>query len=212
VIIPTHVESGRTYLSKGLVNKAAVLINENIQLLSAVVTTQTPLIGIEPSAILTYRDEAVDLATEANKQKAAALATSCFTIEEFIASEAKAGLIDHHVFTTETKSLLIHGHCYQKSLSSQSFTQACMEIPVNYKATLIPSGCCGMAGGFGYEEEHYAISQQVGELVLFPAVRAKAVDEIVVAAGTSCRHQIKDGTHVKALHPVEVLYEALVKK
>ncbi len=212
VVIPKHVESGRTYLSKGLVNKAAVLINENIQLLSAVVTTQTPLIGIEPSAILTYRDEAVDLAIEVNKQKATTLAASCFTIEEFIASEAKAGLIDHHVFTTETKSLLIHGHCYQKSLSLQSFTQACMDIPVNYKAKLIPSGCCGMAGGFGYEEEHYAISQQVGELVLFPAVRAKAVDEVIVAAGTSCRHQIKDGTKVKALHPVEVLYEALVKK
>lgn len=212
VMIPTHVESGRTYLSKGLVHKAAVLINENIQLLSEVVTAQTPLIGIEPSAILTYRDESVDLATETNKQKATALAASCFTFEEFIANETKAGLIDPHLFTTGTKTLLIHGHCYQKSLSSQSFTQACMDIPVNYKSKLIPSGCCGMAGGFGYEDEHYAISQQVGELVLFPAVRAKAVDEIVVAAGTSCRHQIKDGTHVKALHPVEVLYDALVKK
>jgi len=212
VIIPTHVESGRTYLSKGLVNKAAVLINENIQLLSEVVTAKTPLIGIEPSGILTFRDEAVDLATEVNKQKATALAASCFTIEEFIAKEAKAGLIDPHLFTTERKNLLIHGHCYQKSLSSQTFTKACMEIPVHYTATMIPSGCCGMAGGFGYEKEHYAISQQVGELVLFPAVRNRAADEIIVAAGTSCRHQIKDGTQVKALHPVEVLYEALLKK
>lgn len=212
VSIPAHVESGRTYLSKGLVNKAAVLINENIQLLSEVVTAQTPLIGIEPSGILTFRDEAVDLATEVNKQKATALAASCFTIEEFIAKEAKAELIHPHLFTTERKNLLIHGHCYQKSLSSQTFTKACMEIPVHYKATMIPSGCCGMAGGFGYEKEHYAISQQVGELVLFPAVRNKAVDEIIVAAGTSCRHQIKDGTQVKALHPVEILYEALLKK
>ncbi len=212
VVIPAHVESGRTYLSKGLVNKAAVLINENIQLLNKVVTAETPLIGIEPSAILTYRDEAIDLTTGTNQQKAVTLAACCFTIEEFIANEAKTGLIDLHLFTTEKKNLLIHGHCYQKSLSSQSFTQACLELPLNYTAKLIPSGCCGMAGGFGYEEEHYAISQQVGELVLFPAVRNKAVDEIIVAAGTSCRHQIKDGTHVKALHPVEVLYEALVKK
>lgn len=211
VIIPEHVESGRTYLSKGLVKKAAEIINTNIQLLSGLITERTPLIGIEPSAILTFRDEANDLATEDNEANAKKIAASAFTIEEFLANESAAGRIDRSFFTTEAKDILIHGHCYQKALSTQKQISSCLEIPVNYKTKLIPSGCCGMAGGFGYEKEHYAVSQQVGELVLFPAVRAAKATEIVVASGTSCRHQIKDGTKKKALHPVEVLYEALRK-
>jgi Fe-S oxidoreductase len=84
-----------------------------------------------------------------------------------------------------------------------------LSFPINYEARLIPSGCCGMAGSFGYEKEHYDISMQVGELVLFKAARSLEEDQILVAAGTSCRHQIKDGTGVKSMHPVEVLYAAL---
>jgi Fe-S oxidoreductase len=211
VIIPQHLESGRTYLSKGLVNKAAEIVNRNIHLLSGVVTKETPLIGIEPSAILSFRDEYIDLADARNVQKAKNLAASTFTIEEFIARQSEAGLIDKTLFTTDAKHLLIHGHCYQKALSSQSFLQSFIEIPVHYKSTLIPSGCCGMAGGFGYEKEHYRVSQQIGELVLFPAVLAAQKEDIIVASGTSCRHQVKDGTNKKALHPVEVLYDALIK-
>lgn len=210
VIIPQHIESGRTYLSKGLVIKAAEIANTNIHLLANLITEQTPLVGIEPSAILTFRDEYIDLASQENYQKAKNLAACSFTIEEFLSNQSAAGMIDKTLFTTEAKSLLIHGHCYQKALSSQQFISSFVEIPVNYKSTLIPSGCCGMAGGFGYEKEHYAISQQVGELVLFPAVRAANDKEIVVASGTSCRHQIKDGTNKKAHHPVEVLYDALI--
>lgn len=113
------------------------------------------------------------------------------------------------MFTTEAKNILIHGHCYQKALSSQQHISSCLEIPVNYKTSLIPSGCCGMAGGFGYEKEHYAVSQQVGELVLFPAVRAASESDSIAASGTSCRHQVKDGTGRVALHPVEILFAAL---
>lgn len=211
VIIPLHQESGRTYLSKGLVKKAAAITNVNIELLSGLVSATTPLIGIEPSAILTFRDEYIDLANEKNKTTARALATNSFTIEEFLSKQATAGLIDRSLFTTEQRKLHIHGHCYQKALSSQQSILDTVQLPVHYKATLIPSGCCGMAGGFGYEQEHYEISQQVGELVLFPAVRAVPEHDIIVASGTSCRHQVKDGTHKKALHPVEVLYEALIK-
>ncbi len=211
VIIPTHIESGRTYLSKGLVKKAAGIANHNIQLLAGLVTKETPLIGMEPSAILTFRDEYIDLAAEENYQKANELAANSFTIEEFLTMQLEAGMIDRSLFTTVSKKILIHGHCYQKSLSSQKFISSCLEIPPNYKTSLIPSGCCGMAGGFGYEKEHFTVSQQVGELVLFPAVRAAGVDEIIVASGTSCRHQVKDGTGKKAFHPVEVLYDALVK-
>lgn len=211
VVIPDHLESGRTYLSKGLVKRAAEIANQNIEQLSPYVTLQTPLIGIEPSAILTFRDEYPDLAIKTNRSKAVELAKAAFTIEEFLAQQFKAGLIDRNLFTTESKNILIHGHCYQKALSSQQYISNCLEIPVNYKTSVIPSGCCGMAGGFGYEKEHYAISQQVGELVLYPAVRAAAQNDIIAASGTSCRHQVKDGTGKVALHPVEILFDALIK-
>ncbi|MBL7723534.1 MAG: FAD-binding protein [Chitinophagaceae bacterium] len=211
VVIPDHLESGRTYLSKGLVKRAAEIANQNIERLSPHITLQTPLIGIEPSAILTFRDEYPDLAMETNQSKAIELAKAAFTIEEFLAQQYKAGLIDRNLFTTESKNILIHGHCYQKALSSQQYISNCLEIPVNYKTSVIPSGCCGMAGGFGYEKEHYAISQQVGELVLFPAIRASAANDIIAASGTSCRHQVKDGTGKVAMHPVEILYDALIK-
>ena len=210
VTIPKHIESGRTYLSKGMVNKAAEIANTNIGLLSGLVTATTPLVGIEPSAILTFRDEYPDLASKENVEKAAHLAAHSFTIEEFLSNEYAAGRIDTTLFTRDAKIILIHGHCYQKALSSQQYISSVVEIPVNYQSSLIPSGCCGMAGGFGYEKEHYTISQQVGELVLFPAIRAADTNEIIVASGTSCRHQIKDGTHKIALHPVEVLYDALI--
>ena len=211
VIIPKHIESGRTYLSKGLVKKAAGIANQNIQLLADLVMKEAPLIGIEPSAILTFRDEYIDLAAKENYQRAKELAANSYTIEEFLTMQLEAGMIDRSLFTTASSKILIHGHCYQKSLSSQKFISSCLEIPANYKTSLIPSGCCGMAGGFGYEKEHFTVSQQVGELVLFPAVRAAGVDDIIVASGTSCRHQVKDGTGKKAFHPVEVLYDALVK-
>jgi len=209
VLIPKHIESGRTYLSKGLVDKAATIVNTNIELLKGIVKQEAPLIGVEPSAILSFRDEYMDLASETNYEGAKQLAAYSFTIEEFLANEFAAGKIDKKLFTEAPKSILIHGHCYQKALSSQQLIRSFVEIPTNYNATLLPTGCCGMAGGFGYEKEHYALSQQVGELVLFPAVRAATDAEIVVASGTSCRHQIKDGTSKKALHPVEILYQAL---
>jgi Fe-S oxidoreductase len=209
VVIPQHIESGRAYLSKGLVKKAKEIANRNIELLSGIISPDTPLIGIEPSGILTFRDEYKDLATNANYEKAKHLAACSFTIEEFLTNEYKAGRVDSGLFTTESRHILIHGHCYQKALSNQQYISTFLEIPVNYKTSLIPSGCCGMAGGFGYEKEHYEISQQVGELVLFPAVRAAGADTIIAASGTSCRHQVKDGTGTIALHPVEILFAAL---
>ena len=199
------LESGRTYLSKGLVKKAATIINHNL----SVINSRFPIVGIEPSAILTLRDEYLDLATPANKQKAKKIAEMVFTIEEFIAAEIDKGRIQSSDFHTNRKKLVLHGHCYQKVLSSQSHSVKMLQLPVNYEVEIIPSGCCGMAGSFGYEKEHYEISQQVGELVLFPAIRKLDEDAPIVAAGTSCRHQIKDGTGRRALHPVEVLWSAL---
>ncbi len=211
VIIPNHLESGRTYLSKGLVRKAKTIINQNIELLGGLIDEAHPLIGIEPSAILTLRDEYIDLAEPSNKATAKKIATSVFTIEEFIAAEVAKGTIHSNLFHTEAKSIALHGHCYQKVLSSQDSIKNILSLPINYTVAVIPSGCCGMAGSFGYEKEHYEVSQQVGELVLFPAVRKLSPNHIIAAAGTSCRHQIKDGTQVHALHPVEILYDALIK-
>ncbi len=210
VNIPRHLESSRTWLSKGLVRKAKAIINKNIELLHPIVSDEVPMVGIEPSAILTFRDEYIDLATDENLTKAKALSRNVFYIDEFIAREFAAGKIDTALFSSETKKIKLHGHCQQKALSALSDTASILSIPKNYSVEIIPSGCCGMAGSFGYEKEHYNLSMQIGELVLFPAVRNADTKTIIAAPGTSCRHQIKDGTGAKAKHPVEILWEALL--
>ncbi|HEY1114929.1 MAG TPA: 4Fe-4S dicluster domain-containing protein, partial [Chitinophagaceae bacterium] len=209
VVIPDHEESGRAWLSKGLVRRAKKIANKNIELLRHLVTVDTPLIGIEPSAILTFRDEYPDLAGDHLLEASRQLASNVYLIDEFIAAEAQKGHILPEQFTQEQRTITLHGHCQQKALSSLSHTVTALTIPANYTVQTIPSGCCGMAGSFGYEKEHYEVSQQVGELVLFPAVRKLTADAVIAAPGTSCRHQIKDGTGRNALHPVDILYEAL---
>jgi FAD/FMN-containing dehydrogenase/Fe-S oxidoreductase len=210
VAIPEHKESGRTWLSKGLVRKAKEIANENIEKLKGIITEETPLIGIEPSAILTFRDEYPDLSTDQNIEAAKSLAKHALFIDEFIAREMAKGNIHKDQFTKESKLIQLHGHCQQKAVGSLADTVSVLSLPVNYKVETIPSGCCGMAGSFGYEKEHYDVSMQIGELVLFPAVRKQTVETIIAAPGTSCRHQIKDGTDKKALHTVEILYNALL--
>lgn len=209
VIIPQHLESGRTWLSKGLLRQAKVIANTNIELLSPLISEATPLIGIEPSAILAFRDEYPDLANDENLAAAQQLATHALMIDEFLAREVEAGRIKTEQFTTAQKQIKLHGHCQQKAVASVAPTVKILSLPANYSVQTIPSGCCGMAGSFGYEKEHYELSMKIGELVLFPAVRSAADEVIIAAPGTSCRHQVKDGTGRKALHPVEVLWEAL---
>ena len=210
VVIPYHEESGRAWLSKGLLREAKKIANKNISLLKDLISKEAPLIGIEPSAILTFRDEYVDLADDDLFDAAKELASNTFMIEEFLAGEQSKGNIKPSQFTLERKMIKLHGHCQQKALSSVITAGKLLTLPQNYQVDIIPSGCCGMAGSFGYEKEHYDISMKIGELVLLPTVRKQAEDVIIAAAGTSCRHQIKDGTGRKALHPVEILYAALV--
>jgi FAD/FMN-containing dehydrogenase/Fe-S oxidoreductase len=211
VLMPEHEESGRTWLSKGLVRKAKKIAQKNIDIFSKCITDETPLIGIEPSAILTFRDEYPDLASDDQLEDAKRLAQHSFFIDEFIAREIDRGNITADQFHGEQKSILLHGHCQQKAVGSLSDSVKVLSLPRNYTVSTIPSGCCGMAGSFGYEKEHYDLSMQIGELVLFPAVRKKQEAAVVAAPGTSCRHQIKDGTQEVALHPVEVLYDALLR-
>jgi FAD/FMN-containing dehydrogenase/Fe-S oxidoreductase len=210
VVIPEHVDSGRAEFSKGLVREARDLAARNVELLAGVVTAEEPLVGIEPSAILSFRDEYPDLVPDALVPEAEALAGNALLLDEFLAQAAAAGRIGPEAFTDKPQRVLVHGHCHQKALSSIDHTVAMLSLPRNYCVEVIPSGCCGMAGSFGYEREHYEVSMQIGELVLFPAVRQAAVETILAAPGTSCRHQITDGTGRRALHPAEILHAALV--
>ncbi|MCU0375285.1 MAG: FAD-binding protein [Chitinophagaceae bacterium] len=212
VRLANHQESARTWLSKGLLRKAKTIIDANIKALAPVVNEQLPLVGIEPSAILSFRDEYPELCDDTLVQQAQQLASNSFTIEEFLAAEATKGRISAEQFTSAPRKVLLHGHCQQKAVGSLQSTVSVVTLPANYTVEVIPSGCCGMAGSFGYEKEHYDISMKIGELVLLPAVRNANKDTIVAAPGTSCRHQIKDGTGKKALHPVEVLWEALANR
>ncbi|GAA4302021.1 FAD-binding and (Fe-S)-binding domain-containing protein [Aestuariibaculum suncheonense] len=203
-----HAESGRTFLSKGLLEQAKTVANKNVSIFKGLVSAETPLIGIEPSAILSFKDEYLKLAED--KTSAEYISKHVFLIEEFIQQEIKLGNIKPEQFTLEAKTIKFHGHCHQKSLGNQLPSFDVLNLPKNYKVTIIPSGCCGMAGSFGYEKEHYEVSMKVGEQTLFPAVRKAPRDTIISANGTSCRHQIKDGTQREAKHPVTILREALL--
>ena len=204
-----HDESGRTHISKGLIREAKVIANNNLRIFKDLITEDTPLVGIEPSAVLSFRDEYPELADSDVKEAAKNIAPHVFLIDEFISQEIDKGNITADSFTKEERKLIYHGHCQQKALSTLDHSKKMMSIPENYSVDLIPSGCCGMAGSFGYESEHFDVSMKVGELVLLPTVRKHGEDTIVVAPGTSCRHQIKDGAHRRAYHPAEVLWDAL---
>ncbi|OOG78144.1 FAD-binding and (Fe-S)-binding domain-containing protein [Algoriphagus sp. A40] len=209
VKIVDHEESGRSALSKGLLPKAKKHAEANVRIFGKLINGNTPLIGIEPSAILSFRDEYPRIVGPELVEDAKKLKFHVKLIDEFLAQEAAAGHIKSESFTTKPQKIKLHGHCHQKALSSMIWTQKILTLPGNYTVETIPSGCCGMAGSFGYEAEHYEVSQQVGELVLFPAVRKAEADTLIAAPGTSCRHQIADGTGRKAKHPVEILWEAL---
>lgn len=205
VIVPKHVESGRAAISKGCLTLATKYAKRNIDLLAPIITPDTPLIGIEPSCILSFRDEYPRLVDD---PRARSLARNCFLYDEWLMHEVQHGRISSDNFNQVQQTIYLHGHCHQKALVGIQPTADCLRL-TGATVHIIPSSCCGMAGSFGYEQEHYDTSMAIGESVLFPAVRT--VKGIVCAPGTSCRQQILDGTGVHALHPIEVLYQ-LVKK
>ncbi len=209
IIVVDHKESGRAKISKGFLKQAKKLAEQNVNVFYGKVNSTIPLIGVEPSAILSFRDEYPDLLRGGQKEQAMELAKNIFTVEEFLSREFQAGKITQEQFTDEKLIVHYHGHCQQKALVGTNPAKSILEIPINYKVEEIKSGCCGMAGSFGFEKEHFELSMKVGELVLFPAVRSAKENDLIVASGTSCRHQIKDGTSKKSQHPVEVLFGAL---
>ncbi|APZ46843.1 FAD-binding oxidoreductase [Polaribacter reichenbachii] len=203
-----HNESGRSHISKGFLREAKAICNNNVAIFKDLISDDIPLVGIEPSAILSFRDEYLRLADD--KTSAEKIAKNAFTFEEFLAKEIEKENIDKSLFTSEKKTLKIHGHCHQKALSGTFSSFKMLSLPENYSVTVLNTGCCGMAGSFGYEKEHYKVSMQVGEDTLFPKVRNCSEDTEIAAAGTSCRHQIFDGTKRIAKHPITLLKEALL--
>ena len=234
VVVPKHVESGRAAISKGCLKLARRFAVRNVRLLADLVTADAPLVGIEPSCILSFRDEYPDLVPPEMRQTARDLAANCLLFDEFIMREVSAGRISPEVFRDDPVEVWLHGHCHQKALVGIDKTAAALRLLPGATVHVIPSSCCGMAGSFGYEKEHYRRSLEIGEMVLFPAVRralapssdrlalapasapsgchapaAGSTPTVVVAPGTSCRQQILDGTGAHAIHPVELLYNWL---
>ncbi len=210
VEVLSTTESGRTFITKGLLRSARKIATKNVMVYKDLVTSEKPLIGIEPSAILSFRDEYPELLRDDLKKAASELAGNVFMIDEFISREMEAGRISKESFTKEELIIKVHGHCQQKAIASTTPTIKMLSFPENYTVEEIKSGCCGMAGSFGYEKEHYELSMKVGELVLFQEIRKAGKEVIIAAPGTSCRQQIKDGTGTKAFHPIEILFDALV--
>jgi len=218
VCIPKHEESGRAAISKGCLKHAKQMAVQNVQLLKDIVTDDAPLIGIEPSCILSFRDEYPDLVPAEQRSEASELGRRSLLFDEFLLREIKAGHISRDRFDQTPIEVFLHGHCHQKALVGVEVMAEVLRQLLNAKVHVIPSGCCGMAGSFGYEKEHYQTSLAIGDMVLFPAVReienrqlkmGNAIPTFVVAPGTSCRQQILDGTGVKAVHPIELIYKYL---
>lgn len=214
VEVPRHVESGRAAISKGCLRLAARYAHKNVRLLLNTVTADTPLVGIEPSCILSFRDEYPRLVDEALRPAAEGMAKNCLLYDEWLMREVEKGAISSADFAALQADIWLHGHCHQKALVGVEKTAACLRLIPEATVHVIPSGCCGMAGSFGYEQAHYQTSMAIGETVLFPAVRraTQQPHTIVCAPGTSCRQQIWDGTGVKAQHPIEVLWQAVKKE
>jgi FAD/FMN-containing dehydrogenase/Fe-S oxidoreductase len=196
---------GRPMLSKGFLKLAKQRAKENVALLAPYAEQGIPIVGIEPSCILTFRDDYLDLCDD---PKVRTVADQVFMLEEFLVKENRAGNLGLE-FTQITKQILVHGHCHQKALVGTTATLEVLNMPPGYNAEEISSGCCGMAGSFGYEKEHYEVSRQVGQARLFDVVNQAGPQVEIAAVGTSCRHQIADFTGRKARHWAEILLEAL---
>lgn len=209
VEITKNLDSGRAFFSKGELETAKKMANKNVRSLSKSVQQATALVGIEPSALLSFKDEYPQIVDAELIEKANILSEKSFLLDDFIAQLIDEGEIDESIFTLNPKEILIHGHCHQKAITGMTSMRKTLNFPKNYSARLIPSGCCGMAGSFGYETKNEELSNKIGELVLFPTIRETNEEVLIVASGFSCRHQIIHGTQRKALHYIKAIWEAL---
>jgi Fe-S oxidoreductase len=198
---------GRPLISKGLLAEARRRALHNVTLLAPLVRQSIPIVGVEPSSITTFRDEYPDLLPGEDTRL---VAKSSFLMEEFLARLADRGELHLDLAVPERhRHILLHGHCYQKSLTGVAPVLRMLRLLPATTVEEIQGGCCGMAGAFGYEREHYEISMACGEDRLFPYIRSAPEDSLIAAAGFSCRHQISHGTGREVLHPVVILANGL---
>ena len=198
---------GRTLLSKGLVSEAQLKALRTVEVLYPYAERGWPIVGLEPSCILTLRDEFLDLLP--GEPRAEAVAEVAQPFEEFVAQRVEDGAFNGAAWTSDLRKVLFHGHCHQKALVGTHASERALTLPPGYRVSVPDAGCCGMAGAFGYEAEHLDISKTMAERVLAPAVRKTDDDTIIAASGFSCRSQIKDTTGREAFHPAQVLRQAL---
>jgi Fe-S oxidoreductase len=197
---------GRTYLATGMVEDARAEARRTLTALSPHVARGVAVVGLEPSCLLGLRDELRVLLPGAESE---ALARAALLLEEFIVREHAASRWPADVFQGRAGRALVHGHCHQKALGVMPSVTAALKLVPGLSVETIPSSCCGMAGAFGYEPKHVDVSLRMAELALLPAVRAAGADTVIVADGTSCRHQIHDGARRSAVHVARVLADAL---
>ena len=203
-------EDGRTYISKGMLREAREALGEGVREATKwmALNPDAKVVGVEPSALLTFRDEAPDLVVPELRDAAKRLGERSMLLDEFIVEVGAApGHADPYEGAPSRGEVVLHGHCHQKAIVGTAPTKAALER-AGYSVEVLDTGCCGMAGSFGYERDHHEISMKIGELVLFPALRERE-GASVVAPGTSCRHQIKDGVGQEARHTAVWLAEAL---
>lgn len=217
VEIPVHTESGRAMISKGFLDESKKVAAQNINLLSPLVRKNKPLVGLEPSAILSFRDEYPKLLQGDQKQKAEVLKTQTFLFDEYITnliqSHPEVDFSKKFQGLSENQHIHIHGHCHQKAFSKVDITANLIKKLLSTEnVNIIPSGCCGMAGTFGYEKEHYQLSKDIAELTLIPYIKKLNHTHTFIAPGTSCRHQIRDFSGRESFHPAAFLYDCLVEK
>jgi Fe-S oxidoreductase len=196
---------GRTFLSAGLVEEARREMRRMVDALTPHVEAGTPIVGLEPSCLLTLRDE---LHAILPGTSAKALAERAQLLEEFVESERAAGRFQLPLTPMEGRTALLHGHCHQKAFGTVGAAVKALQLIPGLTVETFDSTCCGMAGSFGYEAEHYEISVKIGELGVLPKMRAAPPDTLLTANGTSCRHQIADAAGREARHLVRILDDA----
>lgn len=200
---------GRTFLSAGLVEEARREMRRLVDAVAPDVEQGVPIVGLEPSCLFTLRDELLAVMPGPESDR---IARHAMLLEEYLAAEAKAGRLDLPLRALPARKALVHGHCHQKAFDAMGAVRATLALVPGLAVEVVPSSCCGMAGAFGYEAGHYEVSMRMAEDALLPAVRKAAADTILVADGTSCRHQIHDGAGRAAMHVARVLEAALAPR
>ncbi|HKK88700.1 MAG TPA: FAD-binding and (Fe-S)-binding domain-containing protein [Saprospiraceae bacterium] len=205
-------ESGRAAMSKGFLDYAKGCAEKNVDVFYPHVLEGKTIVGLEPSAVLSFREEYPKLVKKELVDQANMVSENTFCFEEWLFREIQSGNITTNQFDTNNRNIFYHSHCHQKALSQTEEALLALSLPDGHTVREIPSGCCGMAGAFGYEQEHFAVSEQIAHLKLVPFIRKIPEDSHIVSSGFSCKHQIADFADKKIWHPAELMLESIKKE